>query len=51
MNGVFQSLAVLASLLAGIVSLVALLFGVDAIPALAASVALFIFVATWGGTR
>lgn len=51
MNGFFQSLAVLASLLAGIASLVAMLFGVAALPAFIASVALYIFVTTWGGTR
>lgn len=51
MSGVFQSLAVLASLVAGIVSLVAMLVGVDALPAFIASVVLFIIVATWGGAR
>ena len=51
MSGVFQSLAVFASLLCGIVSLVAMLFGVAALSAFTASAAIFIFVATWGGTR
>lgn len=51
MDGVFQTKAVGATLLTGIACCVAVLLGVNALPALAGTAALFCVVTTWGGTR
>lgn len=51
MDGVFQTKAVGATLLTGIVCCVALILGVAALPALLATALLFCLVTTWGITR